>query len=334
MTRDAAALTALAGAARSRSRRSLRIGSAGRQRAVRAARTAAACDRGDRARRPPRTERGARGGPPGPVVLLENPRDLGNIGRVRAGRRRCRRGGGAHNGQPRPLAPRRAARRGRPALRDAGRAAGHARARSTGAARPLLALDPDGEALDPRAARSAERDAPRLRHRARRAQPIELGALAPYGASLRHPDARRRGGLEPEPRPTVRRRTAARCRRPRRVCRRPRWRRRVRPRSRREALGGAVPRSGRICGPGAIRRPARVGSHSALARSSAAWRQTAAWAARRARRSPERRRERRAYCRSAQSPLLASAPAPVEGQHVGGARRVEPCKDVSRSPAV
>ena len=70
-------------------------------------------------------------------------------GRLRARRRRGRRRRRAHHRQPRPLASRRAARRGGAALRAAGRPA-----RPSSLAeldRPLLAIDPEGEPLDPAA---------------------------------------------------------------------------------------------------------------------------------------------------------------------------------------
>ena len=87
---------------------------------------------------------------PAPVVLLEDPRDLGNMGacvRVAAGADAA---AVLTTGQQRPLAPRRAARRRRAALRAAGRPA---RRRCRSADRPLLAIDPEGEALRPASCR-------------------------------------------------------------------------------------------------------------------------------------------------------------------------------------
>ena len=85
------------------------------------------------------------------MVLLEDPRDLGNIGacvRVAAAADVGRR---ARTGEPRSVAPRRAARRAGLHFAVPGRAAGDGLGEIAGADRPLLALDPDGEPLDPAA---------------------------------------------------------------------------------------------------------------------------------------------------------------------------------------
>ena len=171
------------------------------RRGLRAARAAGARDRRDRPGRPARGRPGggARRRPARARVLLEDPRDLGNMGACVRVAAAADIAGVLTTGSHDPWSP--DALRGAAGLHYAVPVArlGGPRGAARAGARPLLALDPDGRAARARRARPAR--AARLRHRAPRPQPRAAGRgrRAPQ-----HPDARRR--LEPEPRHLGRRR--------------------------------------------------------------------------------------------------------------------------------
>ena len=152
VTRDAAALERLAGAARARPERahararprrssrrsstsSLRCAEHGRDEPAERPVVDPAAVLADAARR-------ARGPARGPARPRQH-------GRLRARRRRRRHRRRAHHRQPRSLAPRRAAGRRRAALRRARRPPRAVSSSSRERDRPLLAVDPDGDPLDP-----------------------------------------------------------------------------------------------------------------------------------------------------------------------------------------
>ena len=132
-----------------------------------------------------RPARGARRPARGPARSRQH-------GRLRAGRRGRRRGRRAQHRQPRPVASRRAAWRRRPALR-APRRARWSLVRCWRLDRPLLALDPDGEPLDP-----AELPARAVLAFGTERHGLSERAARPRRRARQHPDARRR--LEPQPR--------------------------------------------------------------------------------------------------------------------------------------
>ena len=126
-----------------------------------------------------------------PVVLLEDPRDLGNMGACVRVAAAADVAGVLTTGGHDPWHP--DALRGAAGLHYALPVARLEGPEALGARdRPLLAVDPDGESLDPPScpARGA-----RVRHRALR--PIERAHRA-RGRADQHPDAHR--GLQPQPR--------------------------------------------------------------------------------------------------------------------------------------
>ena len=125
--------------------------------------------------------------PEAPLVLLEDPVDLGNSRRGGAGRGRSRRGSRSHHRSARPVASDGAARLGGIALCPAGRRCAGSAGDGTLVCRPA----PGGPAVGRR--RAAGRRRPRLRHGTRRAKP---GAARPGRPARRDPDATRRVQLK------------------------------------------------------------------------------------------------------------------------------------------
>ena len=133
---------------------------------------------------------------PAPLVLLEEPRTMGNMGACVRVAAAADAAGVLTTGEQRPLAPGRPARGRRAPLRAAGRGGRGDPARATG---PLIAIDPGGEDLRPGA----------IPPRAILAFGTERHGLS--DALLERADARARdpdagGGLQPQPRHLGRRR--------------------------------------------------------------------------------------------------------------------------------
>ena len=135
-----------------------------------------------------------------PVVLLEDPRDLGNMGACVRVAAAADAAGVLTTGSHDPWHP--DALRGAAGLHYAlpvARLEGPGEITGAARDRPLLAIDPEGEPLAPADAAAAR--GARVRHRALRPH---RGAQRPRGRAGQHPDALR--GLQPEPRDLGRRR--------------------------------------------------------------------------------------------------------------------------------
>ena len=134
---------------------------------------------------------------PAPLVLLEDPRTMGNMGACVRVAAAADAAGVLTHGRQRPLAPRRPARGRRPALRAAG--GGDRRRCPAERAARWSRSTPAARSCGPPS--SAAAGDPRLRHRAPRAQ---RGAARARRRAARDPDAG--GRLEPQPRDLGRRR--------------------------------------------------------------------------------------------------------------------------------